>query len=63
LTVTREQAAWLVAWKDGKFIDQIVYHASIDDTAIPLQQKPDLLAKAALHYCMGGAFHPGCELP
>ena len=28
--------------------------------AVALQ--PDTLDRAALHFCMGGPFHPGCEM-
>lgn len=33
---------------------------SLDD--LPLAQRPSTLDKAALHWCMGGPFHPGCEM-
>jgi hypothetical protein len=34
--------------------------ASIGDVALPDQ--PSTLDRAALHFCMGGPFHPGCEM-
>lgn len=30
---------------------------------VPLAEQPDMLDKAALHFCLADAFHPGCELP
>jgi hypothetical protein len=29
---------------------------------VPLQDRPKLLDRASLHYCLGGPFHPGCEM-
>lgn len=30
--------------------------------AIPLSEQPRLLDRAAMHFCLADAFHPGCEL-
>jgi hypothetical protein len=30
--------------------------------AVPLSEQPETLDKAALDYCLGEAFHPGCEM-
>jgi hypothetical protein len=29
---------------------------------VPLPEQPAMLDRAALHFCMGGPFHPGCEM-
>ncbi len=29
---------------------------------VPLEKQPATLDRAALHFCMGGPFHPGCEM-
>jgi L-lysine epsilon oxidase C-terminal domain len=30
--------------------------------AVPLTEQPAMLDKAALHFCLADAFHPGCEM-
>jgi hypothetical protein len=65
LALTPTQYGFLRAWSRGDFI------ADWDDNAppppdqidaYPLQAQPDTLDLAALHFCMGGPFHPGCEI-
>ena len=62
ITGTRYQ--WLQQWAAGNF--EADYDPnwkppeSIDD--VPLADQPDTLDRAALHFCMGGPFHPGCEM-
>lgn len=56
--------SWLKRWADGDFIndsdDLPVTYATIDD--VPVKEQPALLDKAALHFCLADAFHPGCEV-
>ncbi|KAB2733480.1 LodA/GoxA family CTQ-dependent oxidase [Brucella intermedia] len=54
--------AWLKKWADGDFEtgSAAPVHASLDD--VPLEGQPAMLDKAALHFCLADAFHPGCEL-
>src|SRR5262249_3411835 len=51
-------------WMDGDFIADYDPAAksprSIDD--VELRDRPATLDRAALHFCMGGPFHPGCEM-
>jgi hypothetical protein len=57
---------FLQRWMNGAFVDD--YHddpsardpQSIAD--VSLQDQPATLDRAALHFCMGGPFHPGCEM-
>jgi hypothetical protein len=65
LAVTATQYAYLQKWVAGDFKADWDPQAarqplSIDD--VPLQKQPGLLDQAALHYCLGGPFHPGCEM-
>ncbi|WP_181389867.1 LodA/GoxA family CTQ-dependent oxidase [Leucothrix pacifica] len=54
----------LKSWVEGRFVDD--YHTdsadkdSLEET--DLQQRPEMLDRAALHFCLADAFHPGCEL-
>ncbi|MBC2886318.1 catalase [Ochrobactrum sp. CM-21-5] len=56
--------AWFKKWADGDFIDDTASspqnYTSIDD--VPLSDQPAMLDKAALHFCLADAFHPGCEV-
>ncbi|HLI56607.1 MAG TPA: LodA/GoxA family CTQ-dependent oxidase [Actinomycetota bacterium] len=56
--------ARLTAWMEGRFSADYDPTApllpSIDD--VPVQEQPETLDRAALHFCMGGPFHPGCEM-
>lgn len=64
LTVTPTQYHLLKRWKDGDFISDRDPHrlvpAGIED--VPLQNQPSTLDRASLHFCLGGPFHPGCEM-
>lgn len=55
---------YLSEWMQGNFIADYDPNAKpprgIDD--VPLLEQPDTLDRAALHFCMGGPFHPGCEM-
>ncbi len=56
--------SWFKRWVDGDFIDDSdktpPAFESIDE--VPLAQQPAMLDKAALHFCLADAFHPGCEV-
>jgi len=65
LTVTPIQYRILEAWAAGAFVDDFDDAAAdavgvLDD--LPLAQRPEALARAALDACSGGAFHPGVEI-
>jgi hypothetical protein len=54
----------LQQWMNGSFVGDYNPSAkdpkSLDD--VHLADRPDTLDRAALHWCMGGPFHPGCEM-
>jgi L-lysine epsilon oxidase C-terminal domain/L-Lysine epsilon oxidase N-terminal len=63
LAVTPLQYRKLAAWAEGDFADDrggARTPAPLD--ALPLQQRPEALDRAALESCLGGAFHPGIEV-
>jgi hypothetical protein len=55
---------FLRQWMAGNFIGDYDPSArepeSIADVVVA--EQPDTLDRAALHFCMGGPFHPGCEM-
>ncbi len=63
-SVTPTLYNYLSQWMQGTFIadydPSAKRPASIDD--VPLVDQPATLDLAALHFCMGGPFHPGCEM-
>ncbi|WP_191602716.1 LodA/GoxA family CTQ-dependent oxidase [Marinomonas algicola] len=58
------QQLHLQRWAHGEFINdwEPSYKEPdyLDD--IPLTEQPDMLDKAAMHFCLADAFHPGCEM-
>jgi len=54
----------LQAWVKGDFISDYrpLEEAYQHFDKIDLQQQPELLDRAAMHFCLADAFHPGCEL-
>jgi hypothetical protein len=62
--VTPTLYKYLQQWMEGDFAADYEPNAktpgSIDD--VPLGEQPATLDLAALHFCMGGPFHPGCEM-
>jgi L-Lysine epsilon oxidase N-terminal/L-lysine epsilon oxidase C-terminal domain len=62
--VTKTIYTFLEQWMEGDFVgdfDSNAKHpASIEEIAV--EDQPATLDKAALHFCMGGPFHPGCEM-
>ncbi|MEU0104429.1 MULTISPECIES: LodA/GoxA family CTQ-dependent oxidase [unclassified Streptomyces] len=64
LTLTPTQYRSLARWAAGDFDadhDPVaVPPGSLDE--VPLPQRPAMLDRAALSFCLADAFHPGCEL-
>ena len=64
LSITETRYKHLQSWAAGQFINDYRPYTkqprSLDD--VDLDQRPGALDQAALHFCMGGPFHPGCEL-
>jgi hypothetical protein len=62
--ITNTLYTYLQQWSSGDFIadydKDTTAPASIGD--VPLKDQPATLDMAALHFCMGGPFHPGCEM-
>lgn len=54
----------MLRWVHGDFIDD--YDPAnrpprhLDD--VPVAEQPHMLDKAAMHFCLADAFHPGCEM-
>jgi L-Lysine epsilon oxidase N-terminal/L-lysine epsilon oxidase C-terminal domain len=63
-TYTKTNLGYLKAWLDGEFEDDYdpEYRPPERFEDIPLAEQPATLDRAALHWCMGGPFHPGCEM-
>lgn len=64
LTVTPIQYAALGRWAAGDFIDDRDARpvpAELDD--LPVAEQPAALDRAGLESCLGGAYHPGIEVP
>lgn len=62
LALTPLQYGHLKAWSEGRFaVRSALSPAAIED--YPLQERPAVLDRAALNACLGGAFHPGLEVP
>src|SRR5262249_7782838 len=64
LTLTNTQYQFLVDWANGNFVEDwksvAQYPVHLDAVAIP--DRPMHLDRAALWFCLGGPFHPGCEM-
>ena len=65
LAVLPLQYAWLTQWANGDFeadwpAEGLTFPAGLDD--LPLAEQPAALDRAALDECLGGPFHPGCEM-
>ena len=58
------QNAILRHWVAGDFEDDLATNATVPRTIeqVALAEQPAMLDKAALHFCLADAFHPGCEL-
>lgn len=65
LALSPTQYQVLRKWADGDFRSDWDPHArpgpgSLD--AVPLSERPAMLDRAALSFCLADAFHPGCEM-
>jgi hypothetical protein len=62
--ITQQSYGRLQSWMLGKFTAD--YDPDAEDPEaiedVNLAQQPDTLDRAALHFCLGGPFHPGCEM-
>ena len=64
LTLTNTQYNFLVQWASGNFIDDwkgVDFYPN-DFETIPAADRPMHLDRAAMWFCLGGPFHPGCEM-
>jgi hypothetical protein len=63
-SVSPTQYAVLQAWAAGQFVDdwERPYDPPRRIDQVPLPEQPAMLDKAALHFCLADAFHPGCEV-
>ena len=63
-TFTNNIYRFLGQWMAGDFIDDYdpAYRPPKSIADVPLAGQPATLDRAALHFCMGGPFHPGCEM-
>jgi L-Lysine epsilon oxidase N-terminal/L-lysine epsilon oxidase C-terminal domain len=63
-SISQTQYDTLARWANGTFVadwnQPFTPLTSID--AVPLPQRPAMLDRAALEYCLADAFHPGCEV-
>ena len=63
LTVTPIQYAQLGAWADGKFTDDRDQPLPTDFAALAPAAQTVALDRVGLDSCLGGAYHPGIEVP
>jgi hypothetical protein len=64
LSVTPIQYRALQRWAVGDFVDDRDDRAAPERLAdVPLARQPAALDRAGLESCLGGAYHPGIELP
>jgi len=66
-SVLDSQYGWLAQWAEGDFVSDLPHRleplkASTKLEQLPMAEQPDALTRAALDDCLGGPFHPGCEL-
>jgi hypothetical protein len=64
LSITRLSYSYLQAWMLGNFDADYNPLARDPETVddLPMAKRPAALDRAALHFCIGGPFHPGCEM-
>ncbi|HEU0051973.1 MAG TPA: LodA/GoxA family CTQ-dependent oxidase, partial [Longimicrobium sp.] len=64
LSLSPTQYYWLRQWADGEFVADWPEsrEPARDVDALPLAERPAMLDRAALHFCLADAFHPGCEV-
>ena len=64
LALSSVRQSLLQSWVAGDFINDWDPDATPPRTLadVPLAAQPAMLDKAALHFCLADAFHPGCEM-
>ena len=64
LAVTATQYSQLQLWSEGQFEEDwdTDYQPPKTLAEVPLADQPATLDQAAMHFCLGGPFHPGCEM-
>ncbi len=64
LALSDVRSRLLQLWVQGDFVNDwdatAVPYRTIQE--VPLKDQPAMLDKAALHFCLADAFHPGCEM-
>ncbi len=64
LTVTPIQYRHLAQWASGTFVDDRDREPAVGELdRLPVAERPGALDRAGLDACLGGAFHPGIEVP
>jgi hypothetical protein len=64
LALTETQYGILRKWAAGDFVADwpSARPAARDLEGLPAAEQPEMLTRAALHFCLADAFHPGCEV-
>lgn len=65
MALTATQYGYLQQWAAGNFVpdwDPDAPPPPQELGEVELPDRPAMLDKAALHFCLGGPFHPGCEM-
>ncbi len=64
LALTETQYHYLAKWANGEFVADwpSTRSPARDVDSLPLAERPAMLTRAALHFCLADAFHPGCEV-
>ena len=63
LALSKVRMRLMELWVEGNFDDDRTSNlppSSLEQ--VPLSEQPAMLDRAALHFCLADAFHPGCEL-
>ncbi|HEX8396259.1 MAG TPA: LodA/GoxA family CTQ-dependent oxidase [Pyrinomonadaceae bacterium] len=64
ITISPTQQRMLQLWADGKFVSdwqpEAIAAQNLDD--LPLAERPAMVDRAVLEFCLADAFHPGCEV-
>lgn len=65
--VLANQYAWLQQWAEGDFVADLPSNLRLPQwpenlSRLPISEQPEALNRASLDECLGGPFHPGCEL-